>query len=159
MSTRGRYFSPRDLRLVASLNAELMGNIIETLIQIFKISPTETTTNIYGEASAETGKWYLPAVQISSLVERPESTTNYDTFGPSRDQSHIFKLRWKMCEQLNFYPEVGDIISWNDKFWEVNNVVNDSQLLGGQPDKSNSIICNAQYTRLSSLNIVERNPS
>ena len=158
MSTRGRYFSPRDLRLIGSLNGELMGTIIENLIQIFKISPTETKSNIYGEASADTGKWYLPGIQISALIERPESTTSYDDFGPSRDQTHIFKMREKMCIQLNFYPEIGDIISWNDKYWEVNNVVQE-QLLGGQPDKSHSIICNAQYTRLSSLNIVGRNPN
>lgn len=159
MSTRGRYFSPRDLRLVASFNAELMGNIVETLIQIFKISPMETKSNIYGEASAETGKWYLPGIQISASVEKNEMTTGMDDFGPSRDQTHLFHLRYAMCKQLNFFPEVGDIISWNYKFYEVNNVVDDLQLLGGQPDKNHSITCNAQYTRVSSLNIVERNPS
>jgi hypothetical protein len=85
-------------------------------------------------------------------------TTEYDDFGPSRNQTHVFKLREKMCIQLNFYPEIGDIIFWNDRYYEINNVVQE-QLLGGISEKSHSIICNAQYTRLSSLNIVERNPS
>ena len=158
MSTRGRYFSPRDLRLIGSLNGELMGNIIENLIQIFKISPTETKSNIYGEASVETGKWYLPGIMISALIDRPDPTTEYDDFGPSRNQSHIFKLREKMCIQLNFYPEVGDVVFWNDKYWELSSIVQE-QLLGGQPDKSHSIICYGTYTRLSNLNIVPRNPS
>jgi len=156
MSTKGRYFSPRDMRLINSLNGELMGNIIETLIQIFKISPNETITNIYGEASSETGKWYLPAIQISAIIERADMSTEYDAFGPNRSQNYVFKMREKMLLGLNFYPEIGDIISFADRYYEVGNVSID-QYLGGQPDKSHSIICYGTYTRLSSLNIVEHN--
>ena len=72
MGLRGRYFSARDLNMINSLNGELMGNIIENLVQIFKICPNETKTNIYGETSSETGKWYFPAIQISALIERAE---------------------------------------------------------------------------------------
>lgn len=158
MGLRGMYYSQTDMDFINSINAELLGDIIENLIQIFKVSPTETKTNIYGEASAETGKWYLPGIQISSLIERADMTAEYDDFGPSRNQSYIFKLREKMCIQLNFYPEIGDIVSFNDRYYEITNVVQE-QLLGGQPDKSHSIICHGNYTRLSNINIVERNPS
>jgi hypothetical protein len=156
MGLRGRYFSQRDLNLVNSLNAELMGDIVEVLIQVFKISPTETKTNIYGETSAETGKWYMPAIQISSLVERADMTAEYDDFGPSRNQDYVFKMREKMLKQVNFYPEIGDIVLFNDRYYEIDNVVQE-QLLGGQPDKSHSIICNGQYTKITSLNVLERN--
>jgi hypothetical protein len=155
---KGRYYSPRDLRLVGSINAELMGDIIENLIEIFKICPEQTITNIYGEASAATGKWYEPAIMISTLTERPEMGADYDDFGPSRSQTHIFKLREKACKDLNFYPEIGDIVFWNDRYYEVDNVVQE-QLLGGQAEKSHSIIVNTHYTKNSSLNIVKRNPS
>lgn len=158
MGLRGRYYSERDLRFIGSINGELMGDLIENLIQIFKVSPTDTVTNIYGETSSETGRWYLPGIEISSLTERPEMTTEYDDFGPSRNQSHVFKLREKMCIHLNFYPEIGDIIFWNDRYYEIDNVVQE-QLLGGISEKSHSIICNAHYTRVTSLNIVERNPN
>jgi hypothetical protein len=156
MGLRGRYFSQRDLNLVNSLNAELMGEIVEVLIQIFKISPTETKTNIYGETAAETGKWYLPAIQISALVERADMTAEYDDFGPNRNQDYIFKMREKMLREVNFYPEIGDIVLFNDRYYELDNVVQE-QLLGGQPDKSHSIICNAHYTKITSLNVLERN--
>jgi hypothetical protein len=156
MGLRGRYFSQRDLNLVNSLNAELMGDIVEVLIQVFKISPTETKTNIYGETAAETGKWYMPAIQISSLVERADMTAEYDDFGPSRNQDYIFKMREKMLKQVNFYPEIGDIVLFNDRYYEIDNVVQE-QLLGGQPDKSHSIICNGHYTKITSLNVLERN--
>jgi hypothetical protein len=156
MGLRGRYFSQRDLNLVSQFNAELMGDIVEVLIQVFKISPTETKTNIYGETAAETGKWYMPAIQISSLVERADMTAEYDDFGPSRNQDYIFKMREKMLKQVNFYPEIGDIVLFNDRYYEIDNVVQE-QLLGGQPDKSHSIICNGHYTKITSLNVLERN--
>jgi hypothetical protein len=156
MGLKGRYFSARDLKMVAQFNAELMGDIIENLVYIYKISPNETKTNIYGETSSESGKWYLPAIQMSVLVERSDMTAEYDDFGPNRSQTHIFKMREKMLKEVNFYPEIGDIVFWNDRYYEIDNVVQE-QLLGGQADKSHSIICNAHYTKISSLNVIERN--
>lgn len=156
MGLKGRYFSQRDLNFINSINGELMGDIIETLVTIYKIAPGETKTNVYGETSAETGKWYYPAIQISTLVERPDMEAEYDDFGPSRRQDHVFKMREKMLRELNFYPEIGDIVYWNDRYYEIDNVVQE-QLLGGQSEKSHSIICNTHYTKITSLNIIQRN--
>ena len=153
---RGRYFSQRDLNMINSLNGELMGEIIENLVQIFKICPNETKTNVYGETSSETGKWYFPAIQVSVLIERAEMTAEFDDFGPNRNQDHVFKMREKMLKQLEFYPEIGDVVSWNDRYYEIDNVIQE-QLLGGQAEKSHSIICNSHYTKYTSLNIMERN--
>lgn len=156
MGLKGRYFSARDLRMVNQFNAELMGNIIENIIQIYKICPNETKTNIYGETSSDTGKWYFPAIQISALVDRSDMDSEYDDFGPNRRQDYVFKMRENMLRDLNFYPEIGDVIFFNDRYYEIDNVVQE-QLLGGQPDKSHSIICNTHYTKYTSLNIAERN--
>jgi hypothetical protein len=156
MGLKGRYFSQRDMNFQNSINAELMGNVVENLITIFKIAPNDTKTNIYGETSQETGKWYMPAIQISCFVERPEMETEQDDFGPSRTQNHIFKMREKMLKQIEFYPEIGDMVFWNDRYYEIDNVVQE-QLLGGQAEKSHSIIVNTHYTKITSLNIVARN--
>jgi hypothetical protein len=156
MSLLGRYYSQTDLNFINSVNGELMGDIVENLATIYKIAPNETKTNIYGETSPETGKWYLPAIQISVLVDRPEMETQQDDFGPSRNQNHVFKMREKMCTQLNFYPEIGDMVYWNNRYYEIDNVVQE-QLLGGQQEKSHSIICNSHYTQVTSLNIMPRN--
>lgn len=153
---KGRYFSERDLLLVGSLNAELMGEIVENLVLVFKISPSETVTNIYGETSPKTGKWYLPGIEISTLTDRPEMTAEYDDFGPTRNQTHIFKFRESQCKLLNFYPEIGDVVLWNDRYYEIDNTVQE-QLLGGVSEKSWSIICNSHYMRITALNVIERN--
>ena len=56
---------------------------------------------------------------------------------------------------LNFYPEIGDIVDWNDHYWEVNGVT-EPQLLHGHPNYSHTIKTTAHRSRLSSLQIEER---
>ena len=153
---KGRYYSQRDMNFINSLNGELMGDIVENLITVYKISPNDTKTNIYGETSQETGKWYYPAILISCLTERPEMQTEYDDFGPNRRQDHVFKIREKMLRQIDFYPEIGDMIFWNDRYYEIDGVVQE-QLLGGQAEKSHSVICSGHYAKITSLNILPRN--
>ena len=47
MSLRGRFFSKRDLKVIGSWNGELMGDIIQTTIILFKMAADQTKTNIY----------------------------------------------------------------------------------------------------------------
>ena len=155
MALFGRYFSQRDINLVNQFNAELMRDIIETLVVCFKICAAETRVNMYGEAAPTEGKSFFPGIELTSLIDRGDITTNDEGFGPDRDQSVVFKFRELALKDANFYPEVGDFILFNDRYHEVNNVVQE-QLLGGQANKSHSIICNTHYSRLSQINLVDR---
>jgi hypothetical protein len=155
MALLGRYYSQRDINLVNQFNAELMRDIIETLVVCFKICAAETRVNMYGEAAPTEGKSFFPGIELTSLIDRGDITTNDEGFGPDRDQSVVFKFRELSLKDANFYPEVGDFILFNDRYHEVNNVVQE-QLLGGQPNKSHSIICNTHYSRLSQINLVDR---
>ena len=151
----GRYFSQRDINLVNQFNAELMRDIIETYVVCFKICASETRVNMYGEAAPTEGKSFFPGVELTALIDRADITTNDEGFGPDRDQSVVFKFRELALKDANFYPEVGDFILFNDRYHEVNNVVQE-QFLGGQANKSHSIICNTHYSRLSQINLVNR---
>jgi hypothetical protein len=155
MALLGRYYSQRDINLVNQFNAELMRDIIETLVVCFKICAAETRVNMYGEAAPTEGKSFFPGIELTSLIDRGDITTNDEGFGPDRDQSVVFKFRELALKDANFYPEVGDFILFNDRYHEVNNVVQE-QLLGGQANKSHSIICNTHYSRLSQINLVDR---
>jgi hypothetical protein len=155
MSERGRYYSARDRRLVNSVNAELLRDVIETLVTCFKVAIGETTTNVYGESSSATGISFYPGVELTALIERNDPSSDDENFGPDRDQTVIFKLRENSCRDASYFPEIGDIIVFNDKFHEVDNVVRE-QLLGGQPGKSHSFILNTHYSRISKLNIISR---
>jgi hypothetical protein len=155
MGLLGRYFSVRDLKLVNSFNGELMGDVIQTEILIYKMAPSQMATNIYGESSPSTGKLFYPGVEVTCLIDRADIDTTYDDFGPDRNQTVVFKFRENMLKLVNLYPEVGDIVRFNERYHEVDNVVQE-QFLGGIEDKSHSIIVNTHYSRLSKLSFVER---
>ena len=155
MGLLGRYFSVRDLKVIQSFNAELMGDIIQTEVNIFKMCAAQTKTNVYGESSPETGKMYYPGVECTCLIDRADIDTSFDEFGPDRNQAVVFKFREDNLKLVNVYPEVGDVVEFNKRYHEIDNVVQE-QFLGGQPDKSLSIIVNTHYSRLSKLSLVER---
>lgn len=155
MSLPGRYYGERDLRFINSISAELMRNIIETLVVCYKIATTATTINIYGESSISEGKSFYDGIELSCIIDRGDISSEDEGFGPDRDQPAVFKFRENSCNDANYYPETGDIIFFNNRYHEINNIVQE-QLLGGQSGKSYSFICNTQYSRLTKLNILSR---
>jgi len=152
----GRFFSERDLKVINSFNGELLGDIIQTVVTIYKVAVDATKVNVYGEADPNIGISFFPGVEITTLVSREELNTNYDNFGPDRNQNVVFKFRENMLKLVNLYPELGDIIGWNSRYYEIDNTVTDEQLLGGIPEKSFSIIAHCHYTKLSKINLVSR---
>lgn len=151
----GRYFSRRDMNLLGSVNGELVGDIIECVVQVFKIATYETTVNIYGESSSDKGKVFYPGINLSCLVERSDISTENQGYGPDRKQDIAYRFRERDCIITNYFPEIGDLVLYNERYYEVDNVVQE-QFLGGHPDKSWSLIVNTHYTRLSKINLVER---
>ena len=152
-NSRGRYFTRRDVRMMNSVNGELMSDIIDQSVLIFKVNPTETTANLYGESM---DKQYYTPVETTCYVESDPRSTLYEGFGPDVKKGTLFRFHQKLCEIKEMYPEVGDILAWENAFFEISNVV-ENQFLGGQPEKNYSLICNAHMTRKSKLNLVERN--
>ena len=136
-----------------SLNGELLSDIIEQVVVIFKINAQETQPNVYGEAI---DKIYFPGVETGCLVETDPESTIYEGFGPDVKKGTIFKFHQKLCELKNIYPQVGDIVEWENAYFEISNVI-ENQFLGGQPEKNYSLVCNAHLTRQSRINLTERN--
>lgn len=155
MGLRGRFFSERDLKLINSLNAELMGDVIQTTIIFYKVAADQTQTDLYGETDPATGKMFYPGVEITCLIDKADIDTPYDEFGPDRNQTVVFKFRENVLKLVNIYPEIADIIKFNNQFFEIDNVIQ-QQFLAGVEDKSHSIIVNTHFSRLSKLNFVER---
>jgi hypothetical protein len=155
MGLSGKYFSERDLRLINHFNAELMGDVIQTEVTIYKIAANETKINVYGEADPATGIVFFPGIEITALIKREDISTEYGVFGSDRKQDVVFMFRENMLKLVNLFPENGDMIEFNNRWHEIDNVVQE-QFLGGQPDKSHSIICNTHYSKLSKLNIINR---
>ena len=155
MNLPGRYFSERDISFINGINDELLGDVIQTEVTLFKMCAESTKTNMYGESDQKSGKQYFPGIQLVCLVDRADITTDADDFGPTRKQNVVFKFMEKDLQALNFFPQTGDLVHFNDRYHEIDDVVQE-QLLGGIPIKSLSIIVNTHYTSLSHIDLVER---
>lgn len=155
MGLPGRYFSERDISFINGINDELLGDVIQTEVTLFKMAADVTKQNIYGESSPKTGKQYFPGIQLVCLVDRADMVTDADDFGPDRKQNVAFKFMEKDLQKLDFFPQTGDLVLFNEMYHEIDDVVQ-QQLMGGQPIKSLSIIVNTHYTSLSKVDLVER---
>ena len=147
-----KFLQTRDIEFFKSIARELVDDVVQNTIVLFKINMNETKVNIYGEAMNKT--WY-PGVEVFALVDKEPESIRYEGFGSETDQNVTFKLdRW-MLEEKGIYPEIGDIINWNDGYFEVDNT-NEIQLVGGQTYNNFSVVCSTFMVSKSNLNIEER---
>lgn len=147
-----RFVSERDFRLFQHFNTEIVDDIVDVKVVLYKIIPDFANTNIYGES---TTKERFRGITISALVKYTKQTAGGEEgFGYDADQQVEFRFVRKLLKDVEVYPETGDIIGYNENFYEINNVA-EAQLIAGRPDFNHSVICEAHLTRRSSLNIVE----
>ena len=153
-----RYWPTRDTNLAKRFNDELVGNlkdgkcgIIGQEIIIYRVSSYDTKPNMYGEA-VESGKVYEAGVKLSCIIDAQDFDWETNEFGPSSNQTATFSFQRDMLIDVNFRPDVGDVISWNYGYFEINKT-NENQLVGGDFNKNWTITCEAQLTRISTLNI------
>ena len=178
------YGGQRDISLFRHLNRELMGNIITQQCAFYKYKVEETNVNIYGEAAEE--KYYMGPVLLNCIIERrdqeyPETDLGTDfsfgaTFKFLRDDlleaSKDFNKNYDTGDHgygANLVPEVGDIILYNDGYYEVDTVVSNQYFVGKNPDYPNqpgnwnpnlqdfgsniSIICETHYVPADKVGI------
>ena len=154
-----RFWPTRDAELAKRFNDELVGNlkdgkcgIIGQEVILYRVSVYETSTNMYGEA--DKGKVYEAGVQLSCIIEANDIDWNRDEFGEDTRQEASFHFQRDMLIDVNFRPDIGDIVSWNNGYFEINGT-NENQLVGGDYNKNWTISCTAFLTRVSNLNIEE----
>jgi hypothetical protein len=94
---------------------------------------------------------------VNCLILFNEPTIEQDEFGADlRGDIEMYFQRQNLASgSLNFYPEIGDIVDWNDSYWEINGTT-EPQLVAGHPDYKHQIKATAHYSKLSSLQIEER---
>ncbi len=152
-----RYWPTRDTNLAKRFNDELVGNlkdgtegIIGQEVILYRVSTYETETNMYGEAGG--GKVYEAGVKISCIIEAEDFDFDVSEFGPDTRQEAQFHFQRDMLIDVNFRPDIGDVISWNLGYFEITKT-NENQLVAGDYNKNWTISCTATLTRINSLNI------
>jgi hypothetical protein len=146
----------KDLQLFRSFARELVDTVIENTCVLFKINLNETKINLYGEAMNKT--WH-PGVELFVLINKEPQTAAYEGFGAETNQNIEFRFDRLLCEERNTYPEIGDVIYFDDAYFEIDNTT-EIQFVGGLPgtnsDRNWSIICSTFMVSKSNLNIEER---
>jgi hypothetical protein len=129
----------------------------------FKIDLYKTQVNMYGE-SVE--KWYYPPVEVKCLIERGDFAYTDTEYGPDINQTIKVTIPRLNLEDLNFTPEVGDIITDQEKYYQVNTIDRSFITIPGGGDAGASLgtpgqiilfTLNAYLTRTTTLNLIQYN--
>ena len=153
MSATKPFFIPiKEINVIDSMNEELIDEILGQFVDIYKVSIDDTESNVYGESAT---KFYNVGFRVNCMLNYNEPETIQDEFGPDVNANMYFQRNNLSSGSLNFFPEVGDIVNWNEHFWEINSVT-EPQLIGGHQGFKHNIVANAHRSRLSNLQIEER---
>ena len=149
----------RDAKFLASINAELLNAIIDTEIEFFKLIVEQSNSNIYGESDS---KSYYDSILIPCLITKETKNAVMDDYGHTYTRTAQFAITRDILERASFYPEVGDIIFWDNEYYEIDNVESNQYFVGKNPDTwpngntygySVSVLCDAHTTRQTPQNI------
>jgi hypothetical protein len=172
------YGHQRDISLFRHLNRELLNNIIQQQVGYYKVVLDRTIPNMYGESTSKT---YNNPVLLNCLIERGDTEPLTNEFGMDiirnikckflRDDLAGIDLSTELNPDgkgftYNIVPEVGDVVLWNNDYYEINNVNENQLIVGKDPsypyssDNDNfgsswSIIVECFYIRPEKLGIVK----
>jgi hypothetical protein len=151
--------SKRDAKFLATINAELINAIVDTEIEYFKLQVDQSDSNIYGESER---KSYFNSILIPCLITKDDKNSSMDDYGHTYNRTAKFAISRDLLVRANLYPEVGDIIFWDNEYFELDNVDANQYFTGKNPETwpngdehgySVSVICDAHATRQTPIGI------
>ena len=156
--------SVRDAAMQIGVAQEFVGNVVTQQIGYYKVILPATQPNVYGEALV---KDYIGPVLINCLIVRGDFNTVVDDFGPDSRRDADFRFLKVDLEAANVVPETGDIIMYNELYYEVDNVNENQLFLGKDPQyaysaglnnfgASISIVLNTHFTTPERLGITQQ---
>jgi len=155
MSSTKPFFVPqKEINLIDSMNEELIDEVLGQYVDIYKIDLDSTDSNVYGESST---KYYNVGFRVNCMLNYNEPETTYeDGIADVNSSIDMFFQRNNLSSgSLDFFPEVGDVVDWNQHFWEINSVT-EPQLIAGHQGFRHNINATAHRSRLSNLQIESR---
>ena len=151
LQTKPFFVPQKEVDLFDSLNEELIDGILNQYVDIYRVSMDETAENVYGESSQ---KFFDKGYRVNCLISF-EQTTNLDEAGSDlMSNIELFFHRTTLAE-AGFFPEKGDIVDWNEFYFEINSVT-EPTLIAGYPEFKHEIHATAHMIRGSQLQIERR---
>jgi hypothetical protein len=160
----------RDISMFRKINRELLGDIITQQCAIYKYVLDKTKVNMYGEASG--GKFFDGPVLLNALITVNANTSPTNEFGVEFDWSvKVAFLRDDLVD-ANIQPEVGDVLLYQESYFEIDNTVHTQYFAGKDPDypySANplnpglenfgynvSLVCDAHYIPADRVNLIKQ---
>lgn len=153
----------RDISFMRSMNRELINKWIQQECGIYKLALDETEQNLYGESD---GKVYYKPIKCPVLVSRDAQNYNGDEFGVDYTAAATFAFLRDDLKIVNLLPEVGDIVVWDNEYYELDSLVENQYFTGKNPETDLttehqnwgwdvSLVLSGHITRRSRINLVE----
>ena len=147
-----RFVTQRDFEFIQHITRELIDETMDVAVILYKIIVASAKINIYGE-SVEKPR-YTP-VKVNAIVKYDKNTLERDEgFGSNQTQQVEFRFARRMLQDVTTYPEIGDIVGYNNHYYEIHNIT-ETQLIAGKPGFNTALICMAHLTRRTSIDIEE----
>jgi len=122
------FVSPRDYQFITDVTKELMRDVVGSKVYLYCVDTAATTeSSVYGDARE---KIYCDPVEVDALVKRETIEVKSGKFG--REQYNELRVHFHYADLLdsNLTPREGDIVSWGDFFYEINELKEDVELWG-----------------------------
>lgn len=144
-----RFTSQRDYETILKINKEMINELLDTSVVLYKLNSEKSQTNSYGEASVK--HWYT-GVNVPCRIERqpPSPTQQLQTVDFSQECKFHF-LRQELKDR-EIYPEKGDIVYFDNLYYEIHNTT-EVELWAGRVEYKHSIVCEAHLTRKTNLQL------
>ena len=149
------YGGSRDISFIRHINKELINNIIEQQIGYYILALDKTSSNLYGESLQKT---YNDPVLVNCLIERTPPTWIETDLGTDVTQDITVRFLRDILVDIQLIPKVGDIVLWEESYYEISSLIENQLVVGKDPSysysnstddfgSSISIIVTAQYIR------------
>ena len=144
-----RFYSDRDYQTFLRMNKEVVNQLVDTTVVLYKMKTDMTATNSYGEATKKV--WYK-GVQVPCLIDRDQQNPQSDMETINFEQTVKFAFLKDELRTRQIYPEAGDIVDFDGQYYEIDNT-NENQLIAGRVEYNHSIVAECHLTRKTNLQL------
>lgn len=149
------YGGSRDISFFRHVNKELINNIIEQQVGYYILDLLKTDSNLYGESLSKT---YQDPVLVNCLIDRIDQAWSETDLGTDVTRTINVRFLRDILVDIQLVPKVGDIILWDENYYEISSLIENQFVVGKDPSyaystsvedfgSSLSIIVAAQYIR------------
>jgi len=154
----------RDGDFFRKLNMELINKVINTEVALYQLNPEYSSINsTYAEAK---NRVYYQPIKINCLIDRDDPLfSNAQGAGIDYSQIVSFDFLYDELENYNYSPTMGDIVEWDNDFYEIGEVYQNEYFAGKNPKThlgeqdtgfNVSIKCRGYKVRVDQLQLLER---